>query len=160
MVNKLIVYSIPKCGTHFVSQIIALLLNKNCNIYNKKELYKYVPHLTNTLNMSLPFFSTHPCYVNYKTINVLPNKKIFIVRSPLDKMISEYFFYVYYRTNKTKLNKINRNLNKHIFQYCVNHVKKVNSEIINYIEYSKRTNNSILFDYNKLFKNSNKTSFF
>lgn len=147
MVKRCIIYSIPKCGTHFLSQIIALLVNPNCNIYDKDELYKYVIHFTNIQQINRPFFATHPCYLSYEYIKKLPHKKIFIIRNPLDKLISSYFYRVYYRANRIKLMEINKNLNKSIYQYCLKNLKKFCSEIIVHMKMSKSINNSVLFDY-------------
>ena len=68
MVKKCIVYSVPKSGTHFVSQILALLINPNCNIYDKDSLYKIVPHAMSTKLANLPFYNTHPMYIPYNII--------------------------------------------------------------------------------------------
>lgn len=156
MVKKLIIYSIPKCGTHFLSQIVALLINRNCNIYDKDELYKYVTHFTNISQINRPFFATHPCYLAYDKIKLLPHKKIFIVRDPLDKTISRYFYRVYYRANRQKLAIINKNLNGDIFRYCLKHLKTYCKEIVTHMKMSKRIPGSVLFDYGTVLEDKKK----
>ena len=156
MVNKLIIYSIPKCGTHFLSQIVALLLNRNCNIYDKDKLYKYVTHFTNISQINRPFFATHPCYLSYNKIRHLPHKKIFIVRNPLDKTISRYFYKIYYRASNQKLRIINKNLNADIFKYCLKNLKTYCNEIIIHMKMSKKINCSILFDYGTILDDKKK----
>ena len=151
-----LIYSLQKCGTHFISQIIALIINKKCNISDKNELYNIVPLITNIVQSNKPYFSTHPCYVNYVNIAKLPHIKIFIIRNPLDKLISEYFYEIYYRINKDELMIVNKNMNIHIYNYCIKHINKVCNEICNHINYSKIITNSILFDYNKI-QNNKKT---
>ena len=153
MVNNIIIYSLQKCGTHFMSQIIALILNKNCNIYDKKELYKTVPLVENLVLANKRYFSTHPCYVSYMNISKFPHMKIFMIRNPLDKLISEYFYEIYYRIGKRELMAVNRDLNRHIYHYCLKNINKVCNQICTHIEYSKRIHNSILFDYNKILNN-------
>jgi hypothetical protein len=153
MVNNVLIYSLQKCGTHFISQILALILNRNCNIYDKKLLYNTVPLVENSRNINRRYFSTHPCYVKYSLVNLLPHKKIFMIRNPLDKLISEYFYEIYYRINKRQLIAVNRNLNRNIFEYCLKRIVKVCNDISIHIDYSKRIPNSILFDYNKIQEN-------
>ena len=75
MANKLIIYSIPKCGTHFLSKIVALLLDPNCNIYNKNELYRHVvhyrkAHFNEMSEINSPFFNTHPGYLSYDKTDI------------------------------------------------------------------------------------------
>jgi len=153
MVNNILIYSLQKCGTHFMSQIIALIINKDCNIYNKDELYRTVPLITNIVSVNKRYFSTHPCYVSYMNIAKLSHMKIFMIRHPLDKLISEYFYEIYYRIGRNELMIVNRNPNRYIYEYCVKHINKVCREICTHIEYSKRIHNSVLFDYNKILNN-------
>ena len=158
MEKKLIIYSIPKCGTHFLSQIVALLINRNCNIYDKDELYKRVTHvkLTNITQIDRPFFATHPNYLPYDKIRPLPHKKIFIVRNPLDKTVSRYFYRVYYRANPQELAMINKNLNADIFRYCLRNLEKYCAEIVTHMEMSKKIPDSVLFDYGVVFDDKKK----
>ena len=39
-----------------------------CNIYDKKQLYKIVPHILNANKANLPFYSTHPIYISHNII--------------------------------------------------------------------------------------------
>jgi len=161
MDKKLIIYSIPKCGTHFLSQIVALLIDRNCNIYDKDELYKYVAHLTKknlSQTINRPFFATHPKpnYLPYDKIRPLPHKKIFMVRNPLDKTISRYFYRIYYRADPQKLAMINKNLNEHIFKYCLENLKTYCNEIVTHMDMSKEIPGSVLFDYGTVFDNKKK----
>ena len=155
MTRKIIIYTIPKCGTHFLSQIVALLLNINCNIYDKKELYKYVDHIIHASQIkNKPYFNTHPKYVNYQIMKKAPHFIIFSIRNPIDKTISNFFYNYYNRLNLRDKNIVDKNFNKVMFNWCNKNIQKYSNEIIKHMNMQKYFSNSILIDYNKL--NSNK----
>jgi hypothetical protein len=89
------VYSIPKSGTHLVSDILALIYRPNCNIYSKEKMYRVIAHLVgdgNLTEIDTRGISTHPKYIGYSIVNRLSAKKIFTVRHPLDVAISRYYY--------------------------------------------------------------------
>ena len=62
-----VIYTIPKSGTHFMSDIISLMINPKTNIYNKNKMYKFVPHIKK-IDKSKVFFSTHPKYIKLEKL--------------------------------------------------------------------------------------------
>ena len=153
MVKKCIVYSVPKSGTHFVSQILALLINPNCNIYDKDSLYKIVPHAMSTKLANLPFYNTHPMYIPYNIIKNAPHKVIYLIREPLDLTISCFYFHYYNRQNKSVRDNIDKNLNKNMYNWCLSKIQFYCNKIILHIQNQINHKNSFLINYNKL--NSN-----
>ena len=157
MPNNLIIYSVPKSGTHFLSQIVALLLDPDCNIYEKFELYKHVAHCTrrdfnDNSQLNRPYFNTHPGYLSYDSIKSYPHTKIFVVRNPLDKIVSSYFYRIYYRADPERLSSIKANLNKHMFDYCLGKIEVFSHQVMTHIEMSKVIENAELFDYGTVFE--------
>mgnify|MGYP001489996138 CR=1 FL=1 len=60
--KNIIIYTIPKTGTHLVSDIIALMINPNTDIYRKEKMYEIVPHTSRFLK-NKTIMSTHPTYI-------------------------------------------------------------------------------------------------
>jgi len=88
--TQTIIYTIPKTGTHLISNILCLILKPETNIYERDELYAVVPHrqcLTTD-----EYFSTHDGYVPLQKLNHNSNF-IFSIRNPIDCCISKYFFH-------------------------------------------------------------------
>ena len=65
--NRQILYSINDLNKKKVEVAKKKLqgINPNCNIYDKKQLYKIVPHILNANKANLPFYSTHPIYISH-----------------------------------------------------------------------------------------------
>ena len=98
--NKILVYTIKKTGTHCISNIISLVLNAKNDILSRDELYGVVPHVKNNYkalkkNSGLPAFcSSHPCYIGYDEIAKLKNIGIIhSTRNPIDTLISRFYFF-------------------------------------------------------------------
>jgi hypothetical protein len=150
--RALIVYAIPKCGTHFLSQIVALLLNPECNIYDKDELYQEVRHVQKkeflTDGFVAPrYFNTHPNYLGYERVASYPHTKLFVVRHPLDKSISSFFYRIYNRAEGQRRRRMSNNLNAAIYDYCTTNIDKFSNQLLVHIEQSSVIPNSHLFDY-------------
>lgn len=88
-----IIYTLQKCGTHLVSNICALLIDKDCDIYQKDKMYQIIPHYTggNVLAKNR-VISTHPNYLAYNNPNILRNRILSVIRNPVDVCISHYFY--------------------------------------------------------------------
>lgn len=151
--DKIIVYSIKKAGTHMISDIISLLYDINCDIYKKEEMYKIVPHiryLVDLKNSKQDCISTHPCYFNMKSkiINDSNNAIIFVIRDPLDLCISQYYFY-------EKRKKISEQ--KTLLQYCKNNYKEQLRLVNRHIQKQKKVKNSILISFEDVVSNKKNT---
>ena len=145
--SSIVIYSVPKSGTHYLSNIITLLINQDINIYNKEEMYKYVPHITkkkkkNIDFCSINFFSTHAKHISYNELNH-NHKCIMIIRNPIDLTISNYFFF-----EKRKAIPKQRPIYKYIIDTIENVITEVNTmkEL-----YENNKHNSILFRYEDLY---------
>ena len=150
--HGLIVYAVPKCGTHFLSQIVALLLNPECNIYDKDELYKEVRHVQKKEFLeddfvAPRFFNTHPNYLGYERVVSYPHKKLFVIRHPLDKTVSSFFYRIYNRAEGQRLRRIKNDLNAAIYDYCTKNIDKFSNQLLLHIEQSAVIPDSHLFDY-------------
>ena len=147
-VNKtsIVIYSVPKSGTHYLSNIITLLLNPSANIYNKEEMYNYVPNILELKNID--FFSTHPMHISYNNFNY-NHKFIMVIRNPLDVVISNYFFY-----ETRKLKKQQRTIYKYINDTLENVIFQIN----NMKQLYENNNNNILIRYEDLHINFEKVT--
>ena len=106
-----------------MSNIIALILNEETNIYDRDSMYDIVPHIKKYNNQKI--FSTHPNYISY---DFIINKKIPIItttRDPMDTVISYYYFYEKRKDNSEK-----------IFDYCISNISDI-------IQISKKHHNFI-----------------
>ena len=100
--------------------------------------------------LKIPFFNTHPNYLPYDQVQLYPHKKLFVVRNPLDKSISSFFYRIHYRATGNKLHQINEYLNEEIFDYCLENIEKFAEQIRIHIENASVIPNSYLFDYSKV----------
>ena len=147
--DKVIVYSIKKAGTHLVSDIISLLVNIDTDISNKTEMYKVIPHCTSRKiydNSKQPIISTHPAYIKMKSdlINSNKNGIIFVIRNPLDLCISQYYFY---EKRKKKQNQVD------IFTFCKNNYKEQVRLVKRHINKQSKIKNSILISFEDIVNN-------
>lgn len=118
------IYTLQKCGTHLLSNICALLLNKRCNICDKNEMYKVVPHFTGFNNYRYTqgyaqggIISTHPMYMPYHNDGLQNARILSSVRNPLDVCISNYFYNAC-RVGKVGIENINVYVQKRIVAVC------------------------------------------
>lgn len=138
--SNIVVYSVPKSGTHYLSNIITLLIKQDVNIYNKEEMYKYVPHITKKQNID--FFSTHPMHISYNELNY-NHKCIMMIRNPIDLAISKYFYF-----EKRKL----RTQQRPIYKYINDTIENVIIEVNTMKElHENNKHNSILLRYEDLY---------
>lgn len=136
-----VIYTIPKSGTHFMSDIISLMINPKTNIYNKNKMYKFVPHIKK-IDKSKVFFSTHPKYIKLEKLIEKKYKLIMMIRNPLDLCISKYFFFEKRKPKKKR---------QSIFQYIKNNVEKESKKVWNfYNNYIKNKESAILVKYEDL----------
>lgn len=143
--NKLtIIYTLKKCGTHLVSNICSLLIDKNCDIYNKDNMYKVVPHYTGGNIMTHNgVLSTHPNYLAYSSNLLLRYRILSIVRNPVDVCISNYF-YNECRRGRQEIKEINMFVMMKIDGVCQN--------LRDHIKFITKNNNGkrLLLSYEKL----------
>tara|TARA_B100000073_G_scaffold290445_1_gene253174 strand:- start:436 stop:1164 length:729 start_codon:yes stop_codon:yes gene_type:complete len=126
MFSGIAIYSVPKTGTHLVSDIISLLIDPTTDIYDKHKMYKVVHHCSATsggkLNKNIKVLSTHPNYMKCSTLINNSYGLIMLIRNPLDICISRYF---YRETRKHRPMSINRYVFKTILSVC----KEINNMI-------------------------------
>ena len=172
MDNYIIIYTRQKCGTHLISNIVALLIKNDCNIFNKESMYKIVPHFDgfhqySPGNIKNKIFSTHPTYLNYNNNGINNSYIIASVRNPIDVCISFYFYrecrkpqyrrmslidYVKYNINKTcmrlrdHIKFVSNNPNRLLIRYeeMINNKKEAIIKIATFIK--KRSNLNLKLD--------------
>lgn len=138
----IIIYTIPKSGTHLISDIITLMIDKNTNIYNKNDMYNVIAHRpTNLKNLKYNIYSQH---VGNLSTSILNNSKLILtVRNPIDLCISRYYFY----------EKRNKNSKIKIYEYIKNDILKTCNDCSRQIELNINHKNSILIRYEDILLN-------
>lgn len=138
----IIIYTIPKSGTHLISDIITLMIDKNTNIYNKNEMYNVVAHRPKNLkNLKYNIYSQHVGNLSTNTLN--NSKLILTIRNPIDLCISRYYFY----------QKRDKNSKIKIYEYIKNNILKTCNDCSRQIELNINHKNSILIRYEDILLN-------
>ena len=139
MFSGLSIYTVQKSGTHFMSDIISLMIDSNTDIYDKKSMYTIVPHLIK-FNINVSIFSTHPCYINAGLIANHNYGFIIMIRNPLDICISKYFY-----------NELRKSNPRTIFSYVATNILTVSNNMFSlYLTYNKYINRSIIIRFEDL----------
>jgi len=148
---KIGVYTVPKSGTHFVSDIIALMIDSNTDIYSKEKMYQLVHHLTCKKGLSdCTYFNTHPSYIDLEYLLSINTRLICVIRNPLDVCISRYFY-----NEKRKEPAKQRS----IFEYVKNTIKPVCQEIIYFYQQCNKNNKCIIIKFEDLITNIDNSLF-
>ena len=145
--KNIIIYTIPKSGTHFVSDIICLMINKNINIHNKNDMYKIINHRPkkNLKRLKYNIFSEHIRGLSRKDLN--NSKLILTIRNPIDLCISGYYYY----------EKRNKNSKVSIYSYIKKNILKACNDCNYQIRLKRNYKNSILIRYEDIILNKRNT---
>lgn len=143
--HKTVIYTVPKSGTHFVSNITSLLKNIDNDISTPSSLYNVVGHIKTNKQIndsSKEFFSTHVMYIKPEEFQKNINS-ICVIRNPIDTAISFYYFY---ETRKEPSKQSS------IYEYLKITIPKICKEILKLVKFNLREN-SILIKYDELITN-------
>jgi hypothetical protein len=142
MFNGIVIYTVPKSGTHLMSDIVSLILNPQTDIYDKKSMYKVVPHV-NTFNQKYQVISTHPKYIRLNVMETANYGFLMIIRNPLDICISKYFY-----------NEKRKARPRTIYKYVQDIIKRVSREVYSFfLMYKKLGTQAIMIKFEDLIKN-------
>ena len=137
----IIIYTIPKSGTHLISDIISLMINKNTNIYSKNEMYNVVAHRPKNLkNLKYNIYFEHVGFVSDK--NLSNSKLILIIRNPIDLCISRYYYFEKRKNTKIK-----------IYDYIKDNILKISNDCNKQISLYISHKNSLLIRYEDILLN-------
>ena len=146
-----IIYTIPKSGTHLVSDIISLMIDPNVNIYNKKDMYNVIPHRPlefKQMNKVLKnnIFSQHTGSLNK---NYIKNSHLILtIRNPIDICISRYYFY----------EKRNPNSKIILKDYIKKIINKTTKQCIDQINLSKSHDSNIILRFEDIVSKKKETT--
>jgi hypothetical protein len=148
---NVMVYSVPKSGTHLVSDILALMYQPKCNIYSKTDMYNVIHHQKNDKLLDkivTKGISTHPNYISYKVVKTLDIKKIFIIRHPLDIAISRYYY-----------NEERRNTDKRrsMIKFVSEMLPKIINQVKSHIDECNQNKKSLLLTFENITTKKKKT---
>eukprot|EP01084_Bolivina_argentea_P223476 378104_1 len=152
VINGIVIFTVPKCGTFFLADIVTLFIDINTNIYNRLEMSSIVPHITNKRQIGeKKFFATHEVYISFSYLLNKHYNMIVGIRNPIDVTISSYFFYEKRKPEKQQL---------FIYNYTLANIEINSNKILkNYQHYVNNMNRCILnkfedliFDFNNTIK--------
>jgi hypothetical protein len=131
------IYTLTKTGTHLISNIIALMINENIDIYDKQKMYSLVPHIKKYNGESI--FSTHPGYIKYENMYDIPI--ITTIRNPLDILISRYYFFEL---------RLDTSKQRTLFNYCLDNIDELNDSLLKHLDFINSHDNILFLKFEDL----------